>query len=301
MPALADRTNRTTVVPSRYAAVGQKSGMPSLKSQLEQAVSARGEATKRCAEAVEAKATVESRERAARAASRCATQIMSFSMREMEAEAAVSSADHKQTVEQLEAASIELEEVRAHERENRSALEKERETSGALARRVEELESQLSSSRAGLAQLRDSALPAAASQAAAAEARLQSTKGRLRTTEARLAERQASLRESHAHFKKLHQVLLGAEPRGLAPLAQEALGSFGVLHAELALHTDARFCAVQDALVELSILTGRLGGEWLPAFLAARQAELNQLDLAVAPEAEGEQAQGALSPELTRR
>tara|TARA_B110001452_G_scaffold257320_1_gene251410 strand:- start:361 stop:1269 length:909 start_codon:yes stop_codon:yes gene_type:complete len=302
MPALADRTNKTTVVPSRYAAAGQKSGMPSIRSQLEQAASARDEATKRCAEAIEAKAALESREQATRAAGRCATQIMSLELRQMEQATRASAEDHTQTVKQLETATAGLEQARAHEQASESALEKERETNCGLVRRVEDLEAQLASCHAGLTQLRDSALPAAASQAAAAEARLHRTEERLRSKEARLAEREASLRESHAHFETLHQVLLGAEPRGLAPLAQEALGSFGVLHAELALHTDARFCAVQDALVQLSILTGRLGGEWLPAFLAARQAELHQLDLAPAAEAEAEHAeQGALSPELTRR
>ena len=214
----------------------------------------------------------------------------------------MSAENHKKTIEQLEAATARLEEARANEKARESALELEREKNSVLVRRVEDLEAQLASCHSGLTELRDSALPAAASQAAAAEARLQRNEERLRTTEARLAEREASLRESYAHFQKLHQVLLGAEPRGLAPLAQEALGSFGVLHAELALHTDARFGAVQDALVQLSILTGRLGGEWLPAFLAARQAELNQLDLTPEGEAEAEHAeQGALSPELTRR
>ena len=82
-------------------------------------------------------------------------------------------------------------------------------------------------------------------------------------------------------------------------LAQAALGSFGVLHAELGLHTDPRFGAVQDALVQLSMMTGRLA-EWLPPFLAERRAELSLLELG-APLAEEEAVQGALSPELARR
>ena len=175
MPALADRTNKTTVVPSRYAAAGQKSGMPSIRSQLEQAASARDEATKRCAEAIEAKAALESREQATRAAGRCATQIMSLELRQMEQATRASAEDHTQTVKQLETATAGLEQARAHEQASESALEKERETNCGLVRRVEDLEAQLASCHAGLTQLRDSALPAAASQAAAAEARLHRT------------------------------------------------------------------------------------------------------------------------------
>ena len=85
--------------------------------------------------------------------------------------------------------------------------------------------------------------------------------------------------------------------QGLGSLATEALGSFGVLHAEAGLHTDPRFCAVQDALVQLSMLASR-AEEWLPPFLAARRAELQQLESAAsATDAADAEQQGALSPE----
>ena len=82
-----------------------------------------------------------------------------------------------------------------------------------------------------------------------------------------------------------------------------------MLHAEAGLHTDPRFCDVQDALVQISMLTSSLEG-WLPPFLAARRAELRSLeddlheDVVAAARADGrpsaeaveQQQQGALSP-----
>lgn len=55
-------------------------------------------------------------------------------------------------------------------------------------------------------------------------------------------------------------------------MAQSALGAFGTLYAEKRWHMDARFAALQDVLVQLCLKASELG-QWLPHWLAMRQAE----------------------------
>ena len=305
---LADRTNtlapaasrgKSVIVPSRYASATGNTGMPSLRSQLESATRRLAERATAEREATEAREAAETRERAARAVHRSIALTLCAEIRCSEGECAQVSQQQQESAAQLEATLAECDAGRTERRRLEASIRSQSQTSEQQAARVAELEAQLAQCHAGLATLRDTALPAAARQAEEQRQRAALAEARLCQSEERLAEREASLRGGLEHFERLQTVLSAADDRGqgLGSLATEALGSFGVLHAEAGLHTDPRFCAVQDALVQLSMLASR-AEEWLPPFLAARRAELQQLESAAsATDAADAEQQGALSPE----
>lgn len=306
---LTDRTNtlapattsrgKSVIVPSRYASAAGNTGMPSLRSQLESATRRLGERSTAERDATEAREAAETREHAARAVHRSVSLALCAEIRCSEGECAQVSQRHQQAAAQLEAALAECDAGRTERTRLETSLRSESQTKERQEVRTAELEAQLAQCHAGLATLRDTALPLAARQAEEQRQRATFAEARLRESEERLAEREASLRGGLEQFERLQTMLSAADDRGqgLGSLATGALGSFGVLHAEAGLHTDPRFCAVQDALVQLSMLASR-AEEWLPPFLAARRAELQQLESAAPASgaAEAEQ-QGALSPE----
>ena len=305
---LTDRTNTLVApsrgskvtVPSRYTSTSSKpTGMPCLRSQLESATRRLAERDAAEREATEARDAAETRERAAKATNRCVSRTLCAEVGRVEGECAQVSLRQEEAAAQLEAALVERDAGRTEQSRLEAALRSESETNERQAARVAELEAQLAQCHAGLATLRDTALPTAARQAEEQRQRAALAEARLNESEGRLAEREASLRAGLAHFERLQAELSAADDRGqgLGALAAGALGSFGVLHAEAGLHTDPRFCAVQDALVQLVQLAAH-AEQWLPPFLAARRAELHALDLESAAEKQSEAGQqGALSPE----
>ena len=305
---LTDRTNtlapatsrgKSVIVPSRYTSAAGNTSMPSLRSQLESATRRLAERSTAERDATEAREAAETREHASRAVHRSVSLTLCAEIRCSEGECAQVSQRQQQATAQLEAALTECDAGRTERRRLEESLRSESQTNERQAVRVAELEAQLAQCHAGLATLRDTALPSAARQAEEQRQRAALAEARLRESEERLTEREASLRGGLEQFERLQTMLSAADDRGqgLGSLATGALGSFGVLHAEAGLHNDPRFCAVQDALVQLSMLASR-AEEWLPPFLAARRAELQQLESAApATGAASAEQQGALSPE----
>jgi len=277
--------------------------MPSLRSQLESVSRRLAERDTAERDATEAREAAETRERAARTVHLCASLTLCAEIRCAEGECAQVAQRQEQALARLEAALAERDAGCTERARLEASLLSGSQANERQAIRVAELEAQLAQCHAGLATLRDTALPSAARQAEEQRQRAALAEARLRESEDRLVEREASLRGGLEHFERLEAMFSAADDRGqgLGSLATGALGSFGVLHAEAGLHTDPRFCAVQDALVQLSMIAAR-AEEWLPPFLAARRAELQQLESgapatrAVGGHTETEQ-QGALSPE----
>ena len=134
------------------------------------------------------------------------------------------------------------------------------------------LEGQLAEAHDAIANARDVQLPAATRQVEAQRERAERQEARTARLRRLLERRSASLREVGGHLDRLQQAVAPDDDATLDALAQSALASFGTLYAEKGLHTDARFAALQDVLVRLCMKAGDLGA-WLPWWLATRRAE----------------------------
>jgi hypothetical protein len=164
------------------------------------------------------------------------------------------------------------------------------------------LSSSLHAARESVDALQTGTLPGMAREIEAQRVRADRAEAQAAVLRERVSARDATLREQAAHFERLSSALGAAGgSEGLSALTRRALGSFGLLYSEKGLHHDTRFSALQDNLVQLSMTTDSLT-EWLPWFVATREAEARQLALLAQSEAAQEEEAaarrfcGALSP-----
>eukprot|EP00962_Isochrysis_galbana_P023617 scaffold7146_cov115-Isochrysis_galbana.AAC.2 len=164
------------------------------------------------------------------------------------------------------------------------------------------LSASLDAARESIDALQAETLPGMAREIEAQRARADRAEAQAAVLRERVSARDATLREQAAHFERLSSALGAAGgSEGLSALTRRALGSFGLLYSEKGLHSDPRFSSLQDHLVQLCMATDSLT-EWMPWFVATREAEARQLAHLAESEAaqEGEAAArrfcGALSP-----
>ena len=270
-------------VASRYAASKPAAGggLPSVRSQMERAKAEAVEMAKAADEAI-AGASAASKlvavlKSCARSALADADAEMASThnlLREANAEVAL-------LTPQLRAARQEASE----QRDRADTLERHARTQ---SEQVSRLEAQLREAHAGLAEARDVQLPSAVRDAETARARHERQVAENMRLKGILEARSQSLREACGHFETLQRAL-APEDDGLSMdgLAQRALASFGTVYAERGLHkADPRFDALQDDLVRLCMLAGRLGS-WAPWWSAQRHAETS----AIASEADAQDAE----------
>ena len=265
VPPLADATNKVkhVAVPSRFAAPSKPggSGMPCLKTQVEQL---KAEALRSAASeafAIEQRKVAAARASALRLELGRADEDLSTSHCAA-LEAQCRAAELQRRVNLLEAEG-----------------EQQRRRAEAMQDRIAELERanavlgvQLAEVHDAVASARDVQLPAAARRAERERQRAEEHEEHARRLRRRLDARNATLREVGEHFERLRGAVAPADDATLDALAQSALASFGTLYVERSWHTDARFAALQDVIVRLAMKAGELS-QWLPWWLASRTAE----------------------------
>ena len=265
MASLADATNKVkhVAVPSRFAAPSKPggSGMPCLKTQVEQlkAEALRSAASE--ASAIEQRKVAAARASALRLELGRADEDLSTSHCAA-LEAQCRAAELQRRVNLLEAEG-EQQQRRAEAMQDRIA---ELERANAV------LVVQLAEVHDAVASARDVQLPAAARRAERERQRAEEHEEHARRLRRRLDARNATLREVGEHFERLRGAVAPVDDATLDALAQSALASFGTLYVERSWHTDARFAALQDVIVRLAMKAGELS-QWLPWWLASRTAE----------------------------
>ena len=278
-PPLSDATNKVkhVAVASRFAAPSKPggSGMPCLKTQVEQLKAEALRSAASQASAIEQRKVAAARASALRLELGRADEDLSTS--------------HCAALEALGRAAELQRRVNLLEAEG----EQQRRLADTMQDRIAELERanavlevQLAEVHDAVASARDVQLPAAARRAERERQRAEEHEEHARRLRRRLDARNATLREVGEHFERLRGAVAPADDATLDALAQSALASFGTLYVERSWHTDARFAALQDVLVRLAMKAGELS-QWLPWWLASRTAEAAAREQEMREEEEG--------------